>query len=265
MSRHHQALCALLPAVFVFSAATVRADTPVDTAYQSWGVAPRIEFELGPQFAMGLGHACREEPVADGEEPTQSCNSGFFMMGLQGIALVRPFAHWALGVLYAYDAVLGAHEVTVDPAVPAKASTTDPMEGSTTDPMAGDATKAIPAKKSAYVRNAKRLGVEVRWYSRSVATSGLYVGVHAGALWWKDKVKPITDPDASQLAPEVGIELGGVFAPYRGFGTTLGVQSWVAYLRNSPQRSTADHGSTYGYGPFVFVGLVARVELGISM
>lgn len=256
MSRQHFALRALLPVVFAFSAASARADTPVDTAYQSWGVAPRIEFELGPQFAMGLGHACRDEPVAEGDAPAQSCSSSFFALGLQGIALVRPFAHWALGVFYAYDGVLGAHEVTIDPAVPAKVSTTDPMEVS---------TKAIPAKKAAYARSARRLGVELRWYSRSVSTSGLYVGVHAGALWWKDKVKPITDDDASQLAPEFGMELGGVFAPYRGFGTTLGLQTWLAYLRNSPQRSTAADGSTYGYGPFVFVGVVARVELGISM
>jgi hypothetical protein len=223
-----------------------RADTEVDTAYQSWGIAPRLELELGPQFAMGVGHACREEPLPEpavGEldsdvEPVSSCNSGFFMLGGQALVLVRPFNHWALGVLYAYDAVLGAHEVSVD-------------------------RKGV--KKAAYARSSKRLAVELRWYSRSVSTSGLYVAAHAGAVWWADKIKPVTDNQVSQLAPELGVEVGGVFAPFGGVGTTLGLQAWMAWLRNSPQRSTTEYGSTYGYGTFVFVGLVARVELGISM
>jgi hypothetical protein len=160
------------------------------------------------------------------------------MLGGQAVVLVRPFAHWALGALYAYDAALGAHEVNVNKNGMAKAS---------------------------YARSAQRLAFELRWYSRSVSPSGFFIAAHAGALWWLDKVQPITDASVSQLAPEAGFELGGVFAPYRGFGTTLGLQAWLGWLRNSPQRGSTDYGSTYGYGPFVFVGVVARLELGISL
>lgn len=232
------ALCLLLPALLSLAARPVRADEVVDTAYQSWGIAPRLEFEVGAQLSYGFGNACRDEPVADDAAATASCTSGFMMLGGQALALVRPFRHWALGALYAYDAVLGAHEVSVD------------EDGMT---------------KASYARSAQRLAVELRWYSRSVATSGFFLGVHAGALWWADKVKPITDEPVSQLAPEFGLELGGVFAPHRGLGMMLGAQSWVGWLRNAPQRSTDAYGSTYGYGPFVFVGLTARLHLGISM
>jgi len=235
------ALCLLLPALFssaALYASPVRADEVVDTAYQTWGIAPRIELELGPQLSYGMGHACRDEPVAEDAAATASCTSGFLMLGGQAVALIRPFRHWAIGALYAYDAVLGAHEVSVD------------EEGMT---------------KASYARSAQRLAVELRWYSRSVATSGFFVAAHAGALWWADKVRPITDEAVSQLAPEFGLELGGVFAPYRGMGITLGFQSWVGWLRNAPQRTTESYGSTYGYGPFLFFGLVSRLELGISM
>lgn len=232
------ALCLLLSALFSLAARPVRADEPVDTAYQSWGIAPRLELELGPQLAYGLGNACRDEPVAEDAAATASCVSDFMMLGGQVVALIRPFRHWALGALYAYDAVLGAHEVSVD------------EDGMT---------------KASYARTAQRLAVELRWYSRSVSTSGFFLAAHAGALWWADKVKPITDEPVSQLAPEFGMELGGVFAPFHGVGMTLGFQSWVGWLRNSPQRSTTSYGSTYGYGPFAFVGLVARLHLGISM
>jgi hypothetical protein len=217
---------------------TARADEAVDTAYQSWGITPRLELELGPQLTMGVGHACRDEPVATDETPTASCDSDFMMVGGQAVLLVRPFRHWGFGAFYAYDAVLGAHEVSVD------------EDGKT---------------QASYARSAQRLAFELRWYSRSVSTSGFFLALHAGALWWNDKVKPITDESVSQLAPEFGFEIGGVFAPYRGLGTVLGLQSWVGWLRNSPQRTTSNYGSTYGYGPFVFVGLVARLELGISL
>ena len=241
MSRPNRAvyaLCLLVLASVAVLAPRARADAKVDTAYQSWGIAPRLEFELGPQFTWGVGHACRDQPVAGDAAPSVSCDSDFLMLGGQAVALIRPFRHWALGALYAYDAVLGAHEVSVD------------EDGKT---------------NASYARSAQRLAVELRWYSRSVATSGFFLAAHAGALWWNDKVKPITDESISQLAPEFGLELGGVFAPYRGLGTVLGLQTWVGWLRNAPQRSTSSYGSTYGYGPFVFVGVVARLELGISM
>ena len=232
------ALCLLLPALFSLAARPARADEVVDTAYQSWGIAPRLELELGPQLSFGIGNACRDEPVAESDATTASCTSDFMMLGGQAVALIRPFRHWALGVLYAYDAVLGAHEVSIA------------EDGMT---------------KASYARSAQRLAVELRWYSRSVATSGLFIAAHAGALWWADKVRPITDESISQLAPELGLELGGVFASHRGFGMALGFQSWVGLLRNAPQRTSANYGSTYGYGPFVFLGVVARLHLGISM
>jgi hypothetical protein len=224
-------------AVLLASTSSARADVHVDTAYQSWGIAPRLEFELGPQFAWALGHACRDVPVEEGD-PGSDCTSGFTLLGGQAVALVRPFAHWALGAMYAYDAVLGAHDVVIDPKGESKA---------------------------AYSRNVSRLSVQLRWYSRSVSTSGFYFAAHAGAAWWTDKVKPITDDPVTQLAPQFGLEMGGVFAPHRGLGVTMGFQSWVAWLRNSPQRTTADYGSTYGYGPFVFVGVHVRLQLGISL
>lgn len=237
MSRSNHAVHAFC-LFFLLAASTARADDTVDTAYQSWGIAPRLEFELGPQFTWGVGRACRDEPVASDATPTASCTSGFLMLGGQAVVLVRPFRHWALGAFYAYDAVLGAHEVSVD------------EDGMT---------------KASYARSAQRLAFQLRWYSRSVATSGFFVAAHAGALWWADKVKPITDEAVSQLAPEFGVEVGGVFAPYRGLGMTLGFQGWVGWLRNAPQRSTVTYGSTYGYGPFVFVGVITRLELGISL
>lgn len=232
------ALCLLLPALFSLTASPVRADQEVDTAYQSWGIAPRLEFEVGAQVSYGVGHACRDEPVADDEAATSSCTSGFVLLGGQALALIRPFRHWGFGAFFAYDAVLGSHEVSVD------------EDGVT---------------KASYARNAQRLAVELRWYSRSVATAGFYIAGHAGALWWADKVKPITSDSVSQLAPELGLEIGGVFAPYRGIGTTLAFQSWVGLLRNAPQRTTSAYGGTYGYGPFVFFGVVARLQLGVSM
>ena len=242
MSRPIHAVHALrilvLLAVPLLSATRARADTQVDTEYQSWGIAPRIELEVGPQLVWGAGHACRDEPVASGAAEKTSCDSGFPVLGGQALALIRPVRHWALGPFFAYDVVLGAHEVSID------------KDGS---------------KKASYKRSSQRLGVQLRWYSRSVSTSGFYVAVHAGALWWSDKVKPITDGSLSQLAPEYGFELGGVFAPYRGFGMTLGVQAWMAWLSNSPQRNTSSNGSTYGYGPFVFAGIVSRFELGFSL
>jgi hypothetical protein len=240
---HHthttHALCLLIAGLFCLgNAARVRADVPVDTAYQSWGIAPRLEVEIGPQFAWGFGHACRNEPAASGATPTRACDSNFGMLGGQVLALVRPFNHWALGPFFAHDVVLGTHEVRVE--------------------LAED------AKKSSYSRSANRLAVEVRWYSRGVSTSGLYVALHAGALWWSDTLKPVAD-GVTQLAPEVGVELGGVFAPYQLPGTALGLQAWVAWLRNAPQRTIQANGSTYGYGTYVFVGLIGRFELGISL
>jgi hypothetical protein len=237
VSTHFAFAAAVFIAAFSLSGAA-RADTPVDTAYQSWGIAPRIELEIGPQLAWGLGSACRDEPIDEGDPPVETCSSGFFLLGGQALALIRPFAHWALGAFYAYDRVLGSHDVTINQQGTALAS---------------------------YARSAQRLAFELRWYSRSVSTSGFYIAAHGGALWWADKVEPITSDAVSQLAPEVGFELGGVFAPYRGPGMTLAFQGWLAALRNSPLRSVQRFGSTYGYGPFVFVGLVARLELGFSL
>lgn len=220
------------------AAAHARADVSVDTAYQSWGIAPRLEFEFGPQFAWGIGHACRNEPALQGIVPTRSCTSGFPLLGAQLLALVRPFNHWALGPLYAFDAVLGAYDVSVSP--------------------------GENPEQSSYSRSSQRLAVAVRWYSRGVAASGLYVTLHAGALWWSDSIQPVAD-SVTQLAPQFGVELGGVFAPYRGPGVTLGLQAWLAWLRSTPQRSMAQSGSTYGYGPFVFVGVTGRFELGLNL
>ena len=240
MSRLHHAVHLSFPlfALVLATAASARADKPVDTEYQRRGITPRIEFELGPQFAWGFGHACRNEPVGTGEEAKSACESDLPLFGGQAVMIVRPARHWGMGLFYAYDAVMGTHEVYID-----KEDT----------------------KLASYRRTAQRLGVQLRWYSRSVSTSGFYFALHAGAIWWSDKVMPITDGAQTQLGPEYGFELGGVFAPYRGLGMTLALQSWMMLLKNDPQRNTSTYGSTYGYGPFVFAGLVWRFQLGFSL
>lgn len=252
LSRLHHAVHvsrALLAAVVVYAAgalapcfvskAAAYEDKEVDTDYQTKGITPRIELEIGPQFVYGLGHACRNEPVANGDEAKTACESGFPLLGGQALLILRPVRHWGIGVFYAYDGVLGAHEVYIDK----------------------EATMA-----ASYKRTAQRLGLQLRWYSRSVQTSGFYFALHVGAIWWSDKVKPITDDDAiSQVGPEYGFELGGVFAPFRGLGMTMALQSWMMWLHNSPQRNTSGYGSTYGYGPFAFAGFVWRFQLGFSL
>lgn len=246
MSRLHHAVhvsCTLLAGVLALTltiaAPIARADTPVDTEYQSGGITPRIELELGPQFAWGLGHACRNKPVSNGDDPATACISDLPLLGGQALLMLRPVRHWGIGAFYAYDAVLGSNEVFIDK----------------------DETKA-----ASYKSTAQRFGLQLRWYSRSVSTSGFFFGVHAGAIWWSDKVVPITDDDAiTQVGPEYGLEVGGVFAPYRGLGMTLALSSWMMWLRNSPQRNTSGYGSTYGYGPFAFAGVVWRLQLGFSL
>lgn len=230
----------------------VRADVVVDTGNQAAGSAPRLELELGPAFAMGLGHACRHNPDAevtvdpmDGmtapsttSVPAQDkCTSSFGMFGAQAVALVRPFNHWALGARFAYDAVLGSHEVYVD----------------------GKGGKA------SYGRHAVHLAAQVRWYSRRVMPGGLYLALHGGVLWWTDSLDKVAQDGVTRSAPEVGFELGGLFAPYRGPGVTLAVQSWLALFPGDPGAVSRTSGSTYDYSPFIFLGLVARLALGVSL
>jgi len=238
------------------AARTARADAVVDTADQKHGVAPRIELELGPTFAMGVGHACRENPIAEapaqvpaamGAEtpaetatmpsgPTQACSSAFGSLGVQALLLFRPFNHWALGPRFAYDGVLGAHRAYVD----------------------GKGTKA------SYGRHAVHLAAQLRWYSRTVQPGGFYAAAHAGLVWWTDRLDRVAADGVTRSAPEIGLELGGLFAPYRGPGVTLGIQSWIALFPDDPAAKNAASGSTYDYSPFVFFGLFVRAEVGLG-
>jgi hypothetical protein len=243
---------ALLYLGLLWGSATARADVPVDTGNQARGSAPRLELELGPAFAMGLGHACRHNPDAevtvasmDGvTAPTtttaaapDTCTSVFGMAGAQAVALVRPFNHWALGARFAYDAVLGSHQVYVD----------------------GKGGKA------SYGRKALHLAAQLRWYSRRVMPGGLYLALHGGVLWWTDTLDKVAADGVTRSAPELGFELGGLFAPYRGPGVTLAVQGWLALFPGDPAAASRSSGSTFDYSPFVFFGVVARLALGVSL
>ncbi|MET0389159.1 MAG: hypothetical protein ABW321_24510 [Polyangiales bacterium] len=226
-------LCAIASGV-------AQADDVVDTAEQTKGIAPRIELEVGPQLAWGLGHACRTTPVIEDDAASsaaQSCSSGFGLLGGQVVALLRPLNHWAFGVSLSYDAVLGSHQVPVH-------------EDGTEQP---------------YSRSAVRFAGEVRWYARTVAPSGLYVAFKLGVLWWTDELPDVADDGVTQSAPQLALEIGSVLSPYRGPGITLALQSWLALLRDNPALATRDAGSTYGYGPFVFFGAVCRLQLGIGL
>jgi len=243
-------------------ASRARADEPVDTGRQALGVAPRLELELGGAFAMGLGHACRKnpdavvtvtpmagsgdmtaEPATDAAPMTMlkpakdTCTSAFGMLGGQAVALFRPFNHWALGARFAYDAVLGSHDVYVDG-------------------MGGQAS---------YDRHAVHLAAQLRWYSRRVMPGGFYLGVHAGVLWWTDKLDKVAANGVTRSMPELGVELGGLFAPYRGPGMTMALQGWVALFPDDPAAESSNSGTTFDYSSFVFIGVVTRVALGVSL
>jgi hypothetical protein len=159
------------------------------------------------------------------------------MVGAEGLLLLRPFNHWAFGPVFAYDVVFVAPQVDID----------------------------STGGKGDYARHAMRLAAEVRWYSRKVAPGGLYLGFKAGVLWWSEELDRVTTSTVTQSAPQFAFELGGMFVPYRGFGVTLALQSWLALLRDQPVSSTRDAGSTYGYGPMVFLGLAMRLALSASL
>lgn len=236
---------------FLLLCGTARADVAVDTGDQARGPAPRLELELGPAFALGLGHACRKNPAAevtvdpmDGTAPTtttvaakDTCTSAFGVAGGQVVALFRPFNHWALGARFAYDAVLGSHQVYVD----------------------GKGARA------SYGRHAVHLAAQLRWYSHRVMPGGLYLALHGGVLWWTDSLDRVADDGITRSAPELGFELGGLFAPYRGPGLTLAIQSWLALFPNDPAAISKTSGSTFDYSPFIFLGVVARLALGVSL
>lgn len=243
---------ALLCLGLLWGSASARADVQVDTANQARGSAPRLELELGPAFAMGVGHACRKNP--DGEVtvdamdgvtapstttmPAQdTCTSAFGMAGAQALALIRPFNHWAVGARFAYDAVLGSHQVYVD----------------------GKGGRA------SYTRSAMHLAAQVRWYSHRVMPGGFYLALHGGVLWWTDTLPKVAADGVTRSAPELGFELGGLFAPYRGPGLTLAVQGWLALFPGDPAAASRTAGSTFDYSPFVFFGVVARLALGVSL
>jgi hypothetical protein len=234
------------------AARVARADASVDTADQGRGVAPRIELEVGPAFAIGLGHACRENPVAEASAavptetpaetammpsgPTQACSSAFGSLGVQALLLFRPFNHWAVGPRFMYDGVLGSHRAYVD----------------------GKGTQA------GYGRHAVHLAAQLRWYSRSVKPGGFFAAAHAGLVWWTDRLDRVAEDGVTRSAPELGLELGGLFAPYRGPGLTMGVQSVVTLFPQDPAAKNAASGSTYDYSPFVFLGFFARAEVGLG-
>jgi hypothetical protein len=229
------------------------ADEPVDTAYQARGTAPRLEFEVGAHFDLGLGHACRTQPPASAATmattndtvtemaavvvAAESCSATLPLLGGEALVLLRPANHWAFGPELAYDVVFGAHHVTVD---------------------------SLGAQGD-YARHALRLSAELRWYSRKVAPGGLFLAFKAGILWWSETLAQVTTKSETQSAPQFGFEVGGMFVPYRGVGMTLALHSWLGLLRDAPTVSNSATGGTYGYGPFVFLGLSARLALSVGL
>lgn len=215
-------LCAAPPA---------RADTRVNTENQQAGVAPRLEFELGPEFAVGLGSACRPRDTG------RHCISAMALPGGSFHLLLRPFNHFALGASAAYDVRFGAHHVTV---------------GGT---------------REAYALSGMRFGAELRWYSRRVVAGGFFAALQAGVIVWNDTWSRSngSDAKASQTAPLFGFELGGAFIPYGGIGLTVAAQARLALFSSDPKDLSHWSGEkTFGYGPLVFIGLAWRLAYGVS-
>lgn len=225
------------------SAAPAHADQRVNTENQLAGVAPRLELELGPEFAGGFGSACR--PTGG---DTKSCMSTMALPSVGAVILLRPASHFAIGVSGAYDVRFGAHHVRV----PALRSL---------PPMSTEATQL-----EAYSLSGFRLAAELRWYSRRVVAGGFFAALQAGLSVWKDTWtrSGSSDATASQTAPLFGFELGGAFIPYRGVGMTVAAQARLLLFSSEEKALSRSTEHTYGYGPLAFIGLAWRLAYGVS-
>lgn len=233
-------------------AARARADTRVNTENQQAGVAPRLEFELGPEFAVGLGGACRPTGKNPIGADTEACMSTLALPGIAASILLRPANHFAFGVSGAYDLRFGAHHVRVPPQTPRPPEDSPPS--------------TVPSYREAYSMHGFRLAGELRWYSRRIVAAGFFAALQAGFSVWKDTwSRPgSSNATASQTAPLVGLELGGAFIPYRGIGMAVAAQARVLLFSSDPKDLSHWNEQTFGYGPLVFFGLAWRLAYGVS-
>lgn len=224
-------LSIVLFAVCASRPARAQADERVNTEHQQAGVAPRLEFELGPEFAVGFGSACR--PLEDAKE---RCMSTMALPGGRVLMLLRPVDHFALGVSAAYDVRFGAHHVTVN------------------------------GTREGYSLHAMRFAAQLRWYSRRIVAGGFFAGLEAGMTLWNDTWSRSNggDASASQAAPLFGFELGGAFMPYRGIGMVLAVQARLALFSSESKDLSHWNEQTFGYGALIFAGLAWRLAYGVS-
>jgi hypothetical protein len=232
--------CSLL--AFALQAAPARADTPVNTENQILGVAPRLELEAGANVLVGFGGTCRYDTVNG--NPVQHCTNGMATAGGQLAALLRPWNHLAIGPAFGYGIRLGKQRFSIE------------------DP--DDSSKTLSAT---YNRHMWRLALEARWYERSVAVGGLFVGFQVGVTWFTETLTLVNsgkDSSVTQTAPIIGLAVGGSFLPYRGLGMSMAVQSYLAFLpTNGETLFTAD--KSYGYGTFAFIGATVNFATSVKL
>jgi hypothetical protein len=234
--------CSLL--ALALQAAPARADTPVNTENQILGVAPRLELEAGVNVLVGFGGTCRYDEV--GGMSVKHCTNGMATAGGQLAALLRPWNHLAFGPAFGYGVRIGKQRFSID------------------DPAASaDSAKSVEAT---YNRHMWRLALEARWYERSVAVGGLFVGFQLGVTWFTETLTVNNGPDSSltQTAPIIGLAVGGSFLPYRGLGMSMAVQSYLAFLPTNGETLIASQKS-YGYGTFAFIGATVNFATGVRL
>jgi hypothetical protein len=185
------------------------------------------------QLGTTLGKAC----LQSGDE--RECTSpGFPTLGAQLVVELRLWRRIAIGPVLAYDQRIASK------------------------------TFGEGDLRSEYSSALWRAMLELRWYSKGVAAGGLFFAMRAGAAWMTDDVLPVNDGDGTsetQVAPVVGLSVGGVFAPRSGFGGTLALQSFIAPFPNRGPRFERGFGRAHGYGDLLFVGVTAGVILGTGL
>lgn len=205
----------------------------VDTSRQHCGLAPRIDAQLDVQLGTALGRAC----LQSGDD--RDCDPGFPTLGAQLLVQLRLWRQIAIGPVVAYDQRIASKTFG---------------EGNL---------------RSDYSSTLWRAMLELRWYRKSVVAGGLFIGMRAGAAWLTDSVLPLDDDldgtSETQVAPVVGLSVGGVFAPISGLGGTLALQTFLAPFPKRGPEFERGFGRAPGYGSLLFVGVTAGLILGTGL
>ncbi len=208
-------------------------ETYVDTSRQQCGLAPRLDVQFDVQLGTAIGRAC----LQSGDD--RACTSpGFPTLGAQLLVQLRLWRHVAIGPVLAYDQRVVSK------------------------------TFGEGELRSDYSSALWRAMLELRWYSKSVAAGGLFIAMRTGAAWMTDSVLPLADVDGTtetQVAPVIGLSVGGVFAPRSGLGGTLALQSFIAPFPSRGPTFDRGFGRAHGYGSLLFVGVTAGVILGTGL